>query len=179
MNRIAITKDVSTFGSEIVDESLVVGEKGGLANVAIFVTSADMPIHREERKRAEQPAELKVVGGQFTPRILPVMVPQEIKLTNESPVAVNFNGATTASNGGFNILVRANASLVTKIEKPEKAPLPVKCNIHTWMQAYVLPLSHPYAAVTGDDGAATLMNLPQGEWTIRLWHERSGFLKSA
>jgi len=178
MNKpIEVTKDTSAFGNEVADESLVVGKQGGLANVAVFISNAELKIHPAERKRAKESAELKVVGGQLTPRILPVMVPQEITLTNESPVGVNLNcnGITAA---GFNMLVRANDSALAKLESAEKVPVPVGCNIHAWLRAYILPLSHPYAAVTGTDGHTMLMNVPEGEWTVRLWHERVGFLKS-
>ncbi len=45
------------------------------------------------------------------------------------------------------------------------------------MKAHLLPLDHPYAAVSGKDGAARLRNLPAGDWTFRFWHEEAGFLK--
>jgi hypothetical protein len=45
------------------------------------------------------------------------------------------------------------------------------------MQAYLLPLDHPYAAVSGKDGVARLRSLPAGEWTFRFWHEKAGYLK--
>jgi hypothetical protein len=51
------------------------------------------------------------------------MVSQEIKLTNDSPVAVNFH-ASGRSNVGFNILVRSKESLTAKLDKAEKVPVP-------------------------------------------------------
>ena len=32
--------------------------------------------------------------------------------------------------------------------------IPVKCNIHSWMRAYIGVLEHPYFSVTGHDGIA-------------------------
>jgi hypothetical protein len=52
--------------------------------------------------------------------------------------------------------------------------VPVKCNIHRWMRAWVGVLSHPYFAVTGSDGTFRIANLPPGEYTIEAWHEKYG-----
>ena len=52
--------------------------------------------------------------------------------------------------------------------------IPVKCNIHPWMKAYVGVVSHPYFAVTGDDGSFELKDLPPGDYTIQVWHEKYG-----
>ena len=176
--KIAVVRDRDAFGEEVVDQSLLVGAKGGLANVAVYVTSAGVPVHPEERRRAERPVELKVAGSQLVPRILPMLADQKLKLTNDTAVAVNFHCSGTR-NAGFNLLVPREKSLEAQLDQAEKYPIPVHDNIHSWMQAFVLPLDHPYAAVSGADGIARLANLPQGEWTFRCWREETGFLKSA
>jgi hypothetical protein len=171
---IVVTKDIGAFGRFVPDESLLVGDKGGLANVAVFVTSADVPVHPEERKRAERPVELKVADGRFQPRIVSMMAGQKLKLSNDTTVAVNF-----LCDADFNVIVPAKDSTLLKLPKTEKSPAAVVDNIHEWLRAYLLPLDHPYAAATGADGIARLSNLPEGEWTFRFWHEQRGFLKPA
>ena len=52
--------------------------------------------------------------------------------------------------------------------------IPFKCNVHPWMKAYVGVLSHPFFAVTGDDGSFTLKGLPPGDYTLEAWHEKLG-----
>jgi hypothetical protein len=52
--------------------------------------------------------------------------------------------------------------------------VPVKCNIHPWMTAYVGVSPHPYFAVSGTDGSFEIPNLPPGEYTIEVWHEKYG-----
>ena len=46
--------------------------------------------------------------------------------------------------------------------------IPVKCNIHPWMRAYIGVVSHPFFAVTGDDGTFTMKGLPPGTYTIEV-----------
>jgi len=50
----------------------------------------------------------------------------------------------------------------------------VKCNIHSWMHAWIGVVDHPYFAVTGSDGAFALPNLPPGAYTIEAWQEKLG-----
>jgi hypothetical protein len=55
-------------------------------------------------------------------------------------------------------------------------PLKVTCDIHSWMNAYWVVTDHPYAAVSDADGKFKIENLPAGEHTFRVWHERQGYL---
>jgi len=52
--------------------------------------------------------------------------------------------------------------------------VPLKCDVHPWMNAYVGVLDHPYFAVTGTDGKFDLRTLPPGTYTIEAWHEKLG-----
>ena len=54
--------------------------------------------------------------------------------------------------------------------KPE-VMIPVKCDVHPWMQSYVGVLDHPFFAVTGEGGTFELAGLPAGSYTIEAWHE--------
>jgi plastocyanin len=46
------------------------------------------------------------------------------------------------------------------------------CNVHDWMEAYVLVVDTPYFARTGVDGRARIDNVPAGPYRLRLWHPR-------
>ena len=52
--------------------------------------------------------------------------------------------------------------------------IPVKCNVHSWMHAYIGVMPHPYFAVTGAGWTFELTNLPPGDYTIAVWHEKLG-----
>lgn len=46
------------------------------------------------------------------------------------------------------------------------------CNVHDWMEAYVLVVDTPYFARTGTDGRARIADVPAGAYRLRLWHPR-------
>ncbi len=58
--------------------------------------------------------------------------------------------------------------------KPELA-IPIACNIHPWMRAFLFVFAHPYFDVTPKSGEFALKNLPPGTYTIEAWQERFGF----
>ena len=42
------------------------------------------------------------------------------------------------------------------------------------MRAYLIVTEHPYTAVTNAAGRFSLDQVPAGDYTLRLWHERLG-----
>jgi len=49
--------------------------------------------------------------------------------------------------------------------------VPISCDIHTHMSAYVLVFNHPYFAVADEDGRYTIPNVPPGAYTLKVWSE--------
>ncbi len=49
--------------------------------------------------------------------------------------------------------------------------VPVSCDIHSHMSAYILVFSHPFYAVTDDDGRYTIGGVPPGSYTLVVWSE--------
>jgi hypothetical protein len=46
------------------------------------------------------------------------------------------------------------------------------------VNAYLLPLPHPYFALSNSHGAFRIENLPLGTWEFTVWHERKGYVKT-
>ena len=46
------------------------------------------------------------------------------------------------------------------------------CNVHAEMSAYVVVLDNPYFVVTLRDGYFKIENVPPGEYTLQVWHEK-------
>ena len=63
--------------------------------------------------------------------------------------------------------------LERKFARPE-VMIAIKCDVHKWMRAYAGVVAHQYFAVTGADGAFELRNVPPGDYTIAVWHEKLG-----
>lgn len=46
------------------------------------------------------------------------------------------------------------------------------CNVHPEMEAFVVVVPTPYFAVTGADGAFDIQGVPDGSYTVKVWHPK-------
>ena len=65
------------------------------------------------------------------------------------------------------------APLARKFLRPE-VMIRVKCNIHSWMRAFIGVVANPYFAVSGTDGTFEIPNVPPGDYVVEAWHETLG-----
>ncbi len=116
-------------------------------------------------------------GCQYAPRVAGAQVEQPIEFLNSDPMLHNVHGTPKDSSGWNVALARKGAERIIKVAKPE-VMISVRCDLHPWMQGWLGVLDHPYFAVTGPDGRVTIENVPPGEYTVAVWHERFGTSES-
>jgi hypothetical protein len=151
-------------------ETVVTGANGALANVFVYVKEGLDP---SLRFPAGEGQELDQEGCQYIPHVIALGTGEQLTVRNSDPVLHNVN-ATPSANRGFNrSQPQANMTFQTSFAEPE-VMIPVRCDVHGWMEAYIGVTDHPYHAVTGTDGAFTLDRLPPGTYTVEAWHERYG-----
>jgi plastocyanin len=153
----------------VFGEEVVVNKNGTLKNVLIYVKDG------LGGKKFEPPAS-KITfdqkGCQYSPHVLGIQTGQELEVRNSDPTLHNVH-SLSKENSQFNVAQpKVGMKLVKKFDKPET--FKVKCEVHTWMGAYIGVFPHPFFAVTGDDGSFSLKKLPAGEYTIEAWHEKYG-----
>jgi plastocyanin len=153
----------------ITDPQVVV-RNGKVANVFVYVKSG-LPAGASYTAPAE-PVTIDQEGCVYKPRIFGVMVGQTIDIKNSDPVLHNIK-AVPKENRPFNI--SQPRPMVTKRSfNRREVMVPLECNVHGWMQAYVGVLDHPCFATTGEDGTFRIQGLPAGTYEIEAWHEKLG-----
>lgn len=163
---------VQANSKPVIPPIVVTGEKGALANVVVYVKSGlggyrfDVPA---------SPAVLTQKGCMYEPRVLAVMARQTLEIRNEDPTIHNVHPMPRENRGWNKSEPVGDPPIEESFTKPELA-IPIACNIHPWMRAYLFVFAHPYFAVTSTTGAFELKNLPPGTYTIEAWHERFGML---
>lgn len=160
---------VKQHKTPVVGEEVVVNTNGTLKNVLVYVKEG------LGSRKFDPPAgklEFEQKGCQYTPHVLGIQVGQELEIVNSDPTLHNVH-SLSKENAQFNVAQpKQGMKLTKKFDKPEV--FKVKCEVHTWMGAYIGVFSHPYFAVTSDDGSFKLKNLPAGDYTIEAWHEKYG-----
>ena len=156
--------------SPVSDNVIVASSDGTLANVFVYIKQG------LEDKKFEPPADPVVIdqkGCWFGPRVLGIQVGQVLKVTNSDPLTHNIHPLAQV-NREWNQSQPPGAEPFTRRFTQPEVMIRVKCNIHSWMHAWVGAVAHPYFAVTGADGSFQLRNVPPGAYTIEAWHEQLG-----
>ena len=157
-------------GVTATDETVLVGSDGGLQNAFVYVKDGlgdlKFPI-------PSTPALIDQKGCRYLPHVLGVQVGQNLEILNSDATLHNVH-AIPAANQEFNMGQPLAGIKATRQFSTKEVMVPFKCDVHSWMRAYIGVLDHPYFAVTGVDGAFGLKGLPPGTYTIEAWHETLG-----
>jgi len=146
-------------------ERLIVGPQDGVANAVVFlknITSGKAMDIPEQRRFLDQK------HCRYEPHI--VLVPAAGTLHMKSSDAVlhtiHMDGAAT-----YNLPFPFPNQVISR-DMPTLGLVNLKCNGgHTWMNAEMLVVQHPYYAVTDAAGKFELSNVPPGKYEIVAWHE--------
>ncbi len=112
-------------------------------------------------------------GCVYRPHVLALMVGQQLEIDNSDPVNHNVH-AEAQVNVAWNESQPPQADKKFKSFPREEIWFPVTCGVHPWMRAYLSVVSHPFFAVTAEDGTFTLKGVPPGTYTVEVIHEKFG-----
>jgi hypothetical protein len=148
----------------------VMVKDGGLENVIVHVTSG-LPTG-VRYQTPSQAVEVDQQNCHYIPHVFTMMTNQPVKIKNSDMTLHNVH-AWAEVNQQFNV-GQPVAGMVneTKFPKPE-VPLPIRCDVHRWMGAFVGVFEHPFHTVSKNGGTFEL-KLPPGKYEITAWHEKFG-----
>ena len=106
---------------------------------------------------------------EFLPYVTIVQTGTTVNFPNHDPIKHHVYSFSSAKT--FEIKLNAGKSAQSIVfDKPGEVA--IGCNVHDWMEAYVLVVDSPYFARTGNNGRATIANVPPGRYRLKLWHPR-------
>jgi len=148
----------------------IVVNDGKLANVFVYIKDG---LPQGEAAAPSEPVVLDQKGCRYIPHMMGIMVGQPFKITNSDSADHNIHDLPK-NNPEWNESQMAKDPAITKSFKNPEMMLPLQCNQHPWMRAYINVMSHPYYAVSAANGSFTIKNLPPGEYTLAALHEKFG-----
>lgn len=151
-------------------EAVMVNGNGTLRNVFVYVKKG---LEGKKFAAPTTPAVLDQHGCMYTPHVLGVQVGQPLKVLNSDGTLHNIHPKPKL-NKEFNLAMPKFLKEKTQTFDKAEVMIPVKCDVHPWMQSYVGVLDHPFYNVTGDAGTFELKGLPAGKYTVEAWHEVCG-----
>jgi hypothetical protein len=157
-------------GKPVPEEVILTGKGGGLANAFVYISAG---LEGKMFEPSKDPVAVDQRGCLFAPRIIGLQTGQPLDLKNSDPVGHNIH-PITKNNREWNEEEAPGAPDVQHKFGRAEVMIPLRCNIHGWMHAYLGVVAHPYFTVTAADGSFHWKNVPPGDYTITVWHEKLG-----
>ena len=146
-------------------ERLIVGPHAGVANTVVFIKDIS------RGKAMDVPQQRRFLDQRlcrYEPHILVVPANSELQIKSSDATlhTIHMDGAAT-----YNLpFPFVNQTVARKM--PSVGLVSLRCNGgHTWMNAEMFVVPHPYYAVTDESGKFELSDVPPGEYQLDAWHE--------
>ena len=150
---------------------------GKLANTFVYIKDGTID---GAKKVSEYPwappptaAVLDQNGCHYKPHVFGVVAKQAISITNSDPTTHNIH-FQKGLNPDWNQSQPNGAGPLSHKLNVAETMVPVKCDQHPWMRAYIGVMKHPFFGVSAEDGTFTIKGVPPGKYTVVAWHEGPG-----
>jgi hypothetical protein len=163
----------SITGGDNYSEQFVVHD-GKLANVYVYVkegppAAMNAPILRTDAVVMDQ------VGCRYTPHVIAVTRGAAVEFRTSDATMHNIHTMPTiVGNETMDVSQGAKGAPVQKIFKEPEVMIPVRCNNHPWMNAFINVSPTPFWAVSDANGHFEIRGLPAGTYTLAVVHEKMG-----
>lgn len=168
-----------TFGAVVAIVALglpaVAGEIHGKISCKGVRDSADAVVYVDAvaGKSFPAPAAHAKIDQQnlvFNPHVLAVLVGTTVDFLNSDAVLHNVFSPDACADK-FNLGTWPKGQIKSYTFKKECAAT-LLCKVHPEMEAFVVAVPTPYFAVTKADGSYTIAGVPEGSYTVKVWHPK-------
>lgn len=157
-------------GSTRPDDYIVMGDGQTVQNVFVYIKDG---LPARMYPVPNEPVVLDQQQCRYVPRVLGIQVGQPLTIRNSDPLLHNVR-ADGAVNAAFDVGTPVQGMETTRTFATREVMVPIKCNVHAWMNAFIGVLEHPYFDVTDRGGQFSMARVPPGTYTVEIWHERFG-----
>jgi plastocyanin len=146
---------------------------GRLANVFVYIKDG---LGNRIYMPTKTPMVLDQKGCRYVPHVIGAMVGQPVEFRNSDRTMHNIHIVAAGSNEniGFDISQPPMAGTEQHIFHNAGLMIPVRCNNHPWMEAFLNVVKNPFFAVSNTDGTYEIQGLPPGTYTLVAVQEKLG-----
>jgi len=164
---------MSPGGDSNMSEQYAV-HNGDLANVFVYVKSGPPAISNVPAMIGPAVV-MDQKGCRYTPHVIALQKGGSVEFRNSDITMHNIHTMPTApGSASIDISQSPKGESQTKQFNQVETMIPVRCNNHPWMNAFINVSETPFFAVTDADGKFSLKGLPAGDYTLAAVHEKLG-----
>ena len=156
----------------MTDDTIVTD--GKLANVFVYIKEGSVEGGKKIGDYAwstpTTAVQLDQKGCHYSPHVLGLQTNQKLSITNSDQTQHNVH-PTPKLNQEWNQTQANGAPPIEKTFTRAEVLIPVKCNQHPWMKAYIGVMKTPFFAVSSQTGAFEIKGVPPGTYTVVAWKE--------
>lgn len=163
---ISTGKYVKVCGPSIQSDALLVDNKR-VKNAVIWLSG------RGAKKLKAQPGEYPFDQKkcQYSPHIVVMTKESTLEIHSSDPINHNIH-TYSFENDPINVMFTPGQDFSQEFEEPEVVK--VSCDLHSWMEAWVVVTPNSYSALTAKDGVFEIKDVPPGKYILNVWHEVFG-----
>lgn len=162
---------LATQTSNLTEQYVV--HDGKMANVFVYVKDG---LGNRIYPASQTPTVLDQKGCRYEPHVIGAMVGQPVEFRNSDPTTHNVHIVPPGQqNGaGFDISQAPMNGVQRHVFHAVGIMIPVRCNNHPWMEAFLNVVDNPFFAVSDEDGKYEIHGLPPGKYTLVAVQEKLG-----
>jgi plastocyanin len=136
------------------------------SEIVVFIEGIDEPKTQDIRPAIKMSHQDK----QFSPKTLPLRKGDSIDFLNDDTIFHNVFSLSKAKPFDLGIYPQGSSKVVTF---DKTGLVKIYCNLHPKMVANILVLNNRFYTLTDQNGYFEINGLPEGRYTLRVWHELS------
>ena len=159
--------DVCGAGGEKLSKDLVVASDGGIQYAVVSI-----PGIAKGKPFADAKPVLDQKGCEYAPHIVLMKAGGDLDIQNSDGILHNIHTYSEKNPALNRAQPKFKKTMTETFKEPEKVRL--ACDVHGWMQGWLIVENNPYYVVTDDKGQFKLTDVPAGDYDVTLWHEKLG-----
>lgn len=136
------------------------------SEVVIYLEGDQLPVTKTRSN-----AKLYQINQSFEPRVLGIPVGATVDFPNKDVVFHNVFSYSKTKRFDLGYYGQ-NKSKSVRFDKP--GLVKVFCDIHSNMAAFIFVVPTPYVTQAADDGTYLIPDIPNGTYTLKVWHPDRG-----
>jgi plastocyanin len=144
-----------------------------LANVYVYVKSGPTMIAAKAVSRSDAPV-MDQKGCRYTPHVIAIQRGGFVEFRNSDATMHNIHTMPAGDAKQVDISQAPKGEPQTVQFNQSEIMMPVRCNNHPWMNAFINVADTPFFAVTDKDGHFNIEGLPAGTYVLGAVHEKMG-----